>query len=340
MIIHLNSKKFELGIINTLQKFSVPVLPGNTIYNRFDFRGSYNNNIGFYFNRNIRNFSFFTEYARSGHHADAMLAGCLAALTPHFDLGVLFRKYDRDYTAFYSGALAEHTQPKNEQGIYVGWKFKPDKKNVFTGYVDYFEFPWLGFRSYQPSAGHDLLLRYARNITRRNILWFQYRFEEKIKNIPEAPGNFYLTEPVKRASWVINFDYRISDVFSGRNRVQMNSYSRAAGTGAGYLMQQDVFCQFKNWKFSFRYALFDAPLFDVRLYSYERDVWLSYSFPAYYGKGLRTYIMAQYRLNSKIDIWLRWANTTYADRNRVGYGLESIEGNSRNDIKVQMRIKL
>ena len=340
LIIQLNSKKYEFGIISTLQDFSIPVLPRNTIYNSFDFRGHINRNFGFYFNRSIRNFSFFSEYARSANHAAAWLAGCLAALTPHFDVGVLFRKYDPAYTAFYGGALAEHTQPENEQGIYVGWKYKPDKKNVFTGYVDYFEFPWLGFRSYQPSAGHDLLLRYSRSLTRKNVIWIQYRFEEKIKNIPGSTGKYYLTEPVHRASWVLNFDYRISDVFSARNRIQINTYNRSAGSDIGYLAQQDIYAQFRNWKFSVRYALFDAASFDVRLYAYERDVWMSYSFPAYYGKGVRTYIQLQYRLNSRMDIWFRWANTTYADRNWVGYGFESIKGNSRNDLKIQLRVKL
>ena len=164
--------------------------------------------------------------------------------------------------------------------------------------------------------------------------------EEKIKNIPGSTGKYYLTEPVHRASWVLNFDYRISDVFSARNRIQINTYNRSAGSDIGYLAQQDIYAQFRNWKFSVCYALFDAASFDVRLYAYERDVWMSYSFPAYYGKGVRTYIQLQYRLNSRMDIWLRWANTTYADRNWVGYGFESIKGNSRNDLKIQLRVKL
>ena len=38
LIIQLNSKKYEFGIISALQDFSIPVLPRNTIYNSFDFK--------------------------------------------------------------------------------------------------------------------------------------------------------------------------------------------------------------------------------------------------------------------------------------------------------------
>lgn len=339
-IFQYSRKNLEFGIINSFQNFSVPVMPGNTIYNQFNFRGKTNYNSGFYINQNIRNFSCFSEYARSGTNASAWLTGCLAALTPGFDIAFLLRKYSTGFHAFYSGALAEHTQPENEQGIYVGWKYKPDKKNVFTGYVDYFEFPWLGFRSYQPSSGNDMLLRYSRQLSKKNIIWVQFRREEKIKNVPRFSGNYYLTEPVIRQSWIINFDYRLSDVFSGRSRIQLNSFDRSGQLNNGYLLQQDIYFQFKRWKASMRYALFDATAFDVRIYAYERDVWLSYSFPAYYGKGLRAYAVLQYHVNTRMDIWFRWAVTAYADRTQIGYGLEAIEGNKRNDIKFQLRYRL
>ncbi|MDZ7646332.1 MAG: hypothetical protein U5K54_03635 [Cytophagales bacterium] len=34
--------------------------------------------------------------------------------------------------------------------------------------------------------------------------------------------------------------------------------------------------------------------YDNRLYVYEKDVWLAFTFPAYYGVGVRNYLLVQY----------------------------------------------
>jgi len=52
--------------------------------------------------------------------------------------------------------------------------------------------------------------------------------------------------------------------------------------------------------------MFDTDDYDNRLYAYESDAWLSFAFPAYYGKGIRNYVLLQYRLTHKIDVWVRW----------------------------------
>ncbi len=88
-----------------------------------------------------------------------------------------------------------------------------------------------------------------------------------------------------------------------------------------------------------RYALFDTDNYDNRHYVYENDVWLAYSLPAYYGKGVRKYILLAYTLNKQVSIWLRYAHTRYIDRNMIGAGVDAINGNTKNDIKFETRIK-
>ncbi len=80
--------------------------------------------------------------------------------------------------------------------------------------------------------------------------------------------------------------------------------------------------------------------YDNRLYLYERDVSLAFSFPAYDGVGIRRYALVQYKINHSMDIWVRWANTQYADRDTIGTAGESIAGNLKNDVKLQLRVRL
>jgi hypothetical protein len=72
---------------------------------------------------------------------------------------------------------------------------------------------------------------------------------------------------------------------------------------------------------------------------YERDVWLAYSLPAYSGQGVKKYILAQYTVNKHFTFWVRYAKTRYTSVEQIGSGADTIDGNMRNDVRVQMRIK-
>ncbi len=51
---------------------------------------------------------------------------------------------------------------------------------------------------------------------------------------------------------------------------------------------QDVTYALGRISITGRYAMFDTDDYDNRLYAYESiDAWLSFAFPAYYGKGIR-----------------------------------------------------
>jgi hypothetical protein len=102
---------------------------------------------------------------------------------------------------------------------------------------------------------------------------------------------------------------------------------------------QDISYSIQQWSFAFRHALFDTDDFDNRIYQYERDVWLAYSFPAYYGTGIKNYVLAQYTVSKNLTLWVRWAHLRYADKTEIGTGSETIGGNTENDIKFQARIK-
>jgi hypothetical protein len=103
---------------------------------------------------------------------------------------------------------------------------------------------------------------------------------------------------------------------------------------------QDVTFQKNKFTLNARYALFDTDDYDNRLYAFEKDVWLAFSFPAYYGVGVRSYVLVQYSISPAVVLWLRWARTSYSNTDSIGSGSETIIGNTRNDLKFQARIRL
>jgi len=337
-VLNYTTKSVDAGVIIHQTNFSYPLYRTPTSYNQFSFQGNRNTNASLFLNYTMNNFTFFGEGAQTLGHGNAFILGALSSLSTQFDMSLLYRKFDRDFHSFYSNAVSESVLPQNESGIYWGWKYVVSKKYSLSGYMDLFRFPWLRYRGYAPSDGNEWMVRFNYQPSKTVALFFQVREESKIRNSNTLTNLYEVGNGTKRNYW-INCDYQ-AGIFTLKTRAQFSSYRLGNNATSGFALVQDVNLDVKKISLSTRYALFDCDDYDNRQYVYERDVWLAYSFPAYNGTGLRTYAMIQYKLTSKIDIWLRWAYTRYTDRDVISSGSEAIDGNTKNDLKFQARIKL
>jgi len=115
-----------------------------------------------------------------------------------------------------------------------------------------------------------------------------------------------------------------------------------AKTKKGYLIYQDIVYNKIGSPLSvtLRYALFETDDYDSRIYAYENDVVGAYSIPAHYYKGSRFYIMLNYNLTRRIELWFRYSQTFYENQNTISEGaLTEISSNTRSEIKAQVRFK-
>jgi hypothetical protein len=338
-VVNYKHQHIEAGILLHHTHFNVQLIPTSTLYNQFNFKGSTLTNAGFYLNYNWNNFTFFSEAGHSINKGTGTILGIVGSITPAFDISLLFRKFDRNYISFHSNALSENTTPQNETGIYWGWKYAFNKKYIMSGYFDLFQFPWLRYRAYVPSEGTEWLLRLNYKPSKTISMFLQAREETKVRN-NTSDNNLYMTQPGTKRNYWINVDYQVASHLTFKTRAQFSTYSLGLNVSDGMMLLQDVVWHSGKITISGRYALFDTDDYDNRLYVYEKDVWLAFSFPAYYGIGVRNYLLFQYSVSKSTDIWLRWAHVRYTDRDVIGSGSETIEGNIRNDIKFQMRIRL
>lgn len=336
-VISYKHRQFEIGSIYHHTDFSKPIIRNATPYNQFYFQGNENNNLSLYLNYSWNNIAFFGEAAHTYQHGNALVIGALASLTQHFDLAMLYRKYGRDFQSFYGNAFSENTTVQNESGYYLGWKYKFNKQHTLAGYSDVFQFPWLRYRGYAPSSGHEWLFRYSYQPTKFVLFYLQAREESKIRNHGDGT-NLYITENGTKQNYWINLDYDISPRLGFKSRAQFSTYDFESQKTSGFALVQDINVKIKKLTISARYALFDTDNFDNRQYVYERDVWLAYSFPFYNGVGVRSYVLMQYAISRSVDIWFKWSRIQYDDRETIGTGSETINGNSMNDIKLQARI--
>lgn len=339
VVLNLKKGPIDAGVILNVLDFSTPVERSSQPYNQFSFNGQNASNVGAFFNYTFHNITFFSESAKTMNEGYGLTAGLLGSLSPKLDIALHFRNYQRNFQSLYSNAFAESSLPQNETGIYWGWKYNWNRKLNVNGYTDLFWFPWLRYRNYSPSDGHEWLLRFTYQPSKNVTIYFQGREELKDRNLSIEKSNLYVTENGTKRNYWINCDYGIAQKLKLKTRAQFSTFEIGEKKTKGMALIQDISFDFGKFNISGRYALFDTQDYDNRQYVYEHDVWLAYSLPAYSGVGIRNYIMTEYTVSKHLSFWIRFAHIRYTDRNEIGSGADTIEGDTKNDIRIQARIK-
>ncbi|AWV97885.1 ComEA family DNA-binding protein [Arcticibacterium luteifluviistationis] len=325
-------------VLNT--NYSSPLERNSREYAVHEFKGTQNTVMGPNFSYSWQNFNFFGEAARSSSGGIGAVGGFVASLSPQVEWALNFRNYDKDFHSFYSNAFGEGSRTINEKGVYTGFKYTPKRGYTFAAFYDKFKFPWLRYLVDGSSDGDDYLLRFTLKPTKKWIFYTQYHREQKQKNFP---GNETVTDylvKTTRQNLLAQFEFNISKNFKSQTRVQYNSFQyETLDRSNGYALIQDIEGSIGRLQLKSRIALFNTESFDSRIYAYENDVLYTVSFPAYFGKGTRLYLVSRYSLTRKIDIWARIARTSLTDRETISSGNNEIPVPHRTDVKLQVRYR-
>lgn len=308
-------------------------------YNQFEFAGKSNQVGSVYLNYNWRNFFLFGETAYSSSGGNGTVLGFISSLSNRLDFSFLWRNYDRNFHSFYGNAFSENTRPINERGTYLGFEFRPNKAWRINAYYDLFKFPWLKYRVYAPSAGYEWLARISYRPTRTLTAFIQFREEQKDRNASDSgePNLPYLVLPIKRSNGILSLEYQLSKEVFIRSRILWSQVQMDGLKSKGFLILQDLKWDKNRWKFTARYSLFDTDDYDSRLFAFENNVLWTFSIPAFFGQGKRSYLVSEYTVNSQIRLYLRIARTSYTDRERIGSGLQTIEGSTLTESSFLIR---
>jgi len=314
------------------------------LYNQFDFNDNENVNTGLDFNWLYKGVSVFGEVSHSKNGAVAYLAGAQFQPDPRLELVIFQRNYPRDYQSIYGGAFGESGRNQNEQGTYVGANFYIAPKLTFSGYFDRYQFEWLRYRIDRPSNGADWSTQLNYTLNRDVQLYVRYREEHQERNPSSANAEeIYRPVQTKRRSVRFHIDYDLTNQLSLANRIEISRFDeKGMDLERGFLIFQDVKYSFWKDKIALygRMVFFDVDDYDARIYTYENDVLYFFSVPALQNQGWRAYAMARIKFNRQVSLWVRWSQTTFTDRNTIGSGNEEIDGQTRNDIRLQLRIRL
>jgi hypothetical protein len=340
--IRYHKNALSVGLNFVQYKFSQPYQKRDEPYNLFSIKGKDWHNLSADYSFTFKNMHFFGEVAVDKNLGKAIINGLIASLHSKIDVSLLQRSISKGYQAIYGNAFTESVQPGNESGLYAGITLRPRSSIRIDAYADFYQFPWLRYRINAPGGGKDFLLQLTYQPNKLFEIYTRYRFESKDINELDGPGAMNYLRNRDRQNLRTHFSYTLSPQLAIRGRADMVWYdTRGRFPEEGFLIFGELHYKPKPaFAGNIRLQYFETDGYNSRLYAFENDVLYSYSIPAFFYRGLRYYINFNYHCSKKVSLWLRWAQTMYHNQERIGSGLDLIEGRSKAEIKTQLFYRL
>lgn len=336
-----HADRFNSGLIFYHTRYNHPFIKGSADYKRYSFQGTELTNIGFHYNWTYKNSYFYGEAASSMDGGLAFLNGVLFSFGKKFSGVLLHRSYGKDYHSFFSRAVGENASNANEQGYYTGINYLFSKKWKFSFYLDYFRFPWLKYRVDAASQGFEILSQLNYQPRKDLKLSIRYKTGHKQQNPDDKNQDIHL-QTVSRSNLNLSCQMPLTKQVKSQQRLELSFYRKNNSSENGLLLFQDLHYKAAAFPLSgnIRIAYFHTSSYNSRIYAYENDVQYSAASGSYFGEGFRHYINLRYRISSKMDVWARYSNTTYRHQDKIGSGMDEIQGNQKTEIKIQFRVQV
>jgi hypothetical protein len=334
--------KLQVSLQGIQYVFNKPWQKATSTYNEYAITGSNWGNYSAEYGYNINGLHLFGEVATDYKNNVALVQGALLSIDKHIDVSLLYRNIDKAYQSVQGNAFTESTLPNNEKGLYTGMVVRPLANVRIDAYADFYKFPFFKYQTNAPTNGNDYMVQLLWRYKKLGDIYIRYRTEQKPRNITSDVAPIYEVAAVKRDNIRLQVNYKLSDKVSMRFRTDGLYFKQGNVKETGALYFADVFYKpmLSPLTFSTRLQYHETDSYNSRIYAYENDVLYSFSIPAFFGKGARYYVNANYdwRINrlQTLSFWLRLAQTFYGDTNVIGSGLDEIKGNKRTELKLQV----
>ncbi|MDR0863602.1 MAG: helix-hairpin-helix domain-containing protein [Candidatus Symbiothrix sp.] len=333
--IQWKKENLSLGLTATYYSFGGKKLnPDLKPYNLFYLRGKDGFNTGLNYGYQQKNWNFQGETAMDKSGKIASINNLFLKPVSFMNWAFSFRYYDKAYNAFYGKSFSESTTVQNETGLYTGMKIQLLRRWELSAYWDYFVFPWLKYGIDTPSSGNDALVQLKYNHNSKLQMNLRYKFKEKSKNVSIEDKKITSVLPYEQYRWQYQLNYALNKILSFKTQADYNVYKSDWKEQPAWSITQSASYAPDKSKFQLDGALayFHTGDWDTRINIYEKNILYAFSFPTYYGEGLRYYVVAKWKIAKPLTLYLKCASTHYLDREIISSGLEEIQGKEKTDI--------
>lgn len=338
--LEFRGSQMDLGINYRSEKLKVPLAKSGRIYQMKNFSGKSLQNLSLDWNYIYRSLNLFGEIALDEQSDLAYSWGLQSILLDNLRFSYHFRQLGLNYQSIWNAPFADKGQA-GEKGHYIGIDWQINRKLNYNGFFDQHEFRWISYREISPSNGFDLRNNFNYKLAYKQEISMRLSYSQQ-ESATDFDGKLM---PQKNRQ--VQIRLQLEDKKSSKLESKTTFQVRAVGLKSnnksnGFMIAQDFRHRLKNnrLKISYRLALINSPSYASRLYSYERDLYLSFSIPAYYGESVRCFILADWQIIPSTKIQVKYALTYFYNTESISSGLNEIRGPIRSDLRMQIILKL
>lgn len=323
-------KVWYTGLTGYYMRTSRPLVPGTEFYRQIYPTGQQFANIGLNYGYSGYNWTLKGETAYDfAKHGLATLSTISYRINNRYRLTASGRYYDKHYYSKYATALCENTNVQNETAATIRLDAKPLDALTTEIYADFFYNPWPRYRIDHSSKGQEVVISTQYTINSRNSLNSRYSFKNK-----EYASGIQQHHRI-RVNWVYK---------SSKWKSQLTTFFHAMRGSFGEAIGETIrFGQDSHSpiRFSLSALYFHTDDYNSRISLYETNVAGSLSMPSFYGYGTRLSGTIQYLFwHERLHLELKYGLTCYFDRDTQGTDLQTIYSPYKNDLTLQLRLKI
>lgn len=324
---------FHVGGTMVYTSFSRELKPNtNQKYRRYYPDGKSFWNLSLDYGYTSRRLTVGGETATGDCGAVATLNSVAYSPTAELQLTGVQRYYSYRFYSLLGRSFSEGGRVQNESGVLLGLNWRPRREWQVMAYADYAYFAWPRYRADDHSHAWDFLAQgdYEKGNTR---IFARYRLRVRQYNSSVVAGLSQKTEHRFR----VGLDHTMG---SWRSHTQVDmATARQEENSFGWMLSQSLGY---TWRWLQAYGFvgwFDTDDYDSRLYTYERSTLYTFSFPVYFGNGLRYSLLLRADVSPSLMLMAKVGVTDYFDRDHIGSSLQTIDRSSQTDMEVQLRWK-
>ncbi|MGM9705907.1 MAG: helix-hairpin-helix domain-containing protein [Prevotella sp.] len=247
-------------------------------------------------------------------------------------LTALQRFYSYKFQTFFGECFNDGGRVQNESGMYLGINWTAAPGLSIMAYSDYAYYAWPKYRISSASHSFDNFIS-ATYIADKFTFGARYRLRLKQRDNDDKTGLTDITEQRARITagyangkWQFNIQGDINSNMSNENSI-------------GWMISQNT--NYKNrWlNASIGLSYFNTDDYDSRIYTYEKGLLYNFSFPSFFGHGIRYYTHIRTDFSPKLMLIFKLSTTDYFDRNKISSSYQQIDHSSMTDIEAQVRWK-
>lgn len=274
------------------------------------------------------------ETATGDSHALATINTLSLKASRTLTLTAIQRFYSYKYYSFFSRSFSDGGHVQNETGIYIGATWSPFTRMKVMAYSDYAYHPWAVFRASEATRSIDNLIQTSLSFSPIDIT-LRYRLRLKQENAAGATSP--LIDKAEHRGRV-QLNYKRKD-FTTRTQYDM-AYTTKTSQSIGWMVSQSAGYKYgESLECNAGVGYFRTQDYDSRIYTYERGMLYDFSFPMFYGEGMRFFLHLRTKPIKNLQLICKVATTKYFDRDKISSGHQEINDSKKTDLEIQAKWK-